>query len=126
MSRGLKRGWIKEKGNVGEYMAVFLCLLFMTMLMTTYFESVRLVEQKEQVSQIARKYILKMETVGSLNQSDRAALLDELTKAGVTDINLRETTLNTVNYGEDIVLHITGKLRGTYELEEKKVSTAKY
>lgn len=116
----------KEKGNVGDLMAAGVCLLLMTILLVSYIDSVRLINDKAEINQIARKYILRMETEGVLTEVDRLALNEELVEAGVSDISLEGTTMVRVGYGEAITLHIRGKLGGTYAFEEKRVSTAKY
>lgn len=94
--------------------------------MMSYMQNVSLIQQKSKVDQIARKYILRMETVGYLNVSDHALLCQELEEAGVTELELEGTTLQEVTYGEVIALRIRGKLEGAYEFDEKRVSTAKH
>lgn len=116
----------KEKGNVGDLMAACICMLLMTLLLVSYMDSVRLVDEKTEINQIARKYILRMETVGMLTESDRQLLGRELEAAGASGISLEGTTFDRVGYGEEIVLKIKGKLRGIYGFEEKRMSTAKY
>lgn len=116
----------KETGNVGDLIAVSLCMLAMTVLLTNYMDCVRLVQQKMEVGQIARKYILRMETFGFLSDADRLKLCVELDDAGVEDVQLAGTTTWQVSYGEEIILQIRGELRNGYEFTEKKVSTAKY
>ncbi len=107
-------------------LAAGLCMLAMTAVMLSYINSVSLVFQKAEVSQIARKYILRMETTGELTDADRYALTAELEQAGVTRLKLDGTTVGRVKYGGTIVLLIRGELGGKYEFEEKKVSTAKH
>lgn len=114
----------KEKGNVGDMLAVCICMLAMTALMAAYLGNVGLVFQKAAVAQLARKYILRMETVGELTAADRTALLQELDGLGATEITLDGTT-GRVSYGEPIELRIQGKLKEEYKFEEKRVSTAK-
>lgn len=116
----------KEKGNIGDLMAAGICMLLMTVLLAAYMDSVRLVDEKTEINQIARKYILRMETLGMLTESDRLLLCRELETAGASEVSLEGTTLDRAGYGEEIVLRIRGKLRGIYGFEEKRVSTAKY
>lgn len=107
-------------------MAAGLCMLAMTVVMLSYMGNVDLVNRKAAVSQIARKYILRMETVGELTEADRVALTLELEAAGVTELSLAGTTMEQVAYGDTIELVIHGKLGEQYEFEEKKVSSAKH
>lgn len=116
----------KERGSIGDLMAACICMLMMTVLLVAYMDSVRLVDEKTEINQIARKYILRMETVGMLTESDRLLLCKELEVAGASGVSLEGTTFDRVGYGEKIVLRISGKLRGVYGFEEKRMSTAKY
>lgn len=115
----------KSKGNVGDIMITGFCLLAMTVLVLSYTDNVQLIQQKTEVSQLARKYILKMEAVGYLTPADKTSLTTELQVLGVTDISYEGTTVNAVYYGEPIALQIEGKLRDKYDFTEKRVSTAK-
>lgn len=116
----------KESGTVGDLMSVTLCMLAMTVLLTNYMDSVRLIQQKMQVSQIARKYILQMETMGRLDEEMGLLLRGELEAVGVTGLQLSGTTTRQVTYGEEIVLLIQGELADDYEFTERRVSTAKH
>ena len=81
---------------------------------------------KDADQQLARKYILKMETEGRLTDADRTTLCQELESLGVTGVDLGGSTLEKAGYGEAIVLVIRGRLRDGYEFEEKRVSVAKH
>lgn len=102
-----------------------ICILAMTVVMLSYVENVSLLHQKTKVSQLARKYILRMETVGYLKPEDETALYGELETLGVTEISLEGTTVYAVDYGSPITLFVRGKLEGSYEFTEKRVSTSK-
>lgn len=116
----------KKKGNVGEIITTGICLLAMTVVMLVYIDNAGLIQQKTEVSQIARKYILRMETVGMLTVADSAALRMELEAAGISHISFDGTTHMQVEYGEPIILQIQGNLGNGYEFTEKRVSTAKH
>lgn len=116
----------REKGSIGDLMSAGICMLAMTVLMLSYMDNVWLIHRKTEVSQIARQYILKMETVGYLTEADRIRLGQELSGAGVTQLELDGTTLSPVEYGDIITLEIRGKLEGQYDFEEKRISTAKH
>lgn len=115
----------REKGSVADIMATGICILAMTVVMLSYMKSVSMIEQKTAVGQIARKYILRMETVGYLTERDRVQMCQELDDMGATEIILDGTTLRQVAYGAPILLQINGKLKGEYAFEERRVSTAK-
>jgi len=102
-----------------------LCILAMTVVMLAYMDNVQLIQQKMEVSQLARQYILRMETVGYLTPPDRTVLTSQLQEIGVSEIDYEGTTMSAVGYGEAVVLQIKGKLREEYDFTEKRVSTAK-
>jgi len=116
----------KENGNVGELLSAGLCMLAMTVVMLSYIDNAGLIKQKTEVSQIARKYILRMETVGMLTDGDRLDLMGELDALGVSQPRLDGSTVWQVDFGEPIVLQIQGKLGNGYDFTEKRVSTAKH
>ena len=110
----------KEAGNVGEILTIGLCILALTALMISYMENVQLIAKKAEVGQLARCYLLKMETA-----QDQMQLTAELENLGMTGIDYEGSTLNPAGYGNDVVLQIHGRLGETYEIYEKRVSTAK-
>lgn len=115
-----------QQGNVGDLMITGICMLAMTVVMLAYLDNVELLHQKDEMGQLARKYILKMETTGYLTAEDMFLLTEELETLGVTEIHYGGTTVNAVPYGDAITLQIQGKLRGEYACTEKRVSTAKH
>ena len=114
----------KEAGTVGELLSVTLCMLAITVLLTNYMDCIQVLQQKLQVSQIARKYILKMETVGGLNVEEEFRLQEELEALGIAGIQIEATDAGQVTYGEEILLQIWGELENGYTFSEKRVSTA--
>ncbi len=66
---------------------------------------------REGINQVARAYLLEMETVGCLEEEERICLVTDLEKYGLTDISLEGTSQSPVPYGTPIYLKITGKLR---------------
>ena len=67
--------------------------------------------KKLEISQLSRQYILKMETEGYLTEENRQALIQELQKVGLQEIDLSGTTLQPVSYGDTILLNIRGTIR---------------
>lgn len=116
----------KQKGNIGDLLTTGICILAMCVILLQFFNCVGLIEQKMKVGQLARKYILKMETVGYLTDSERTLLNRELAEMGITEVDIGGSTVSLVGYGEAITLQIKGKLKGEYAFEEKRVSTAKH
>ena len=116
----------KDRGTVANVMVTGIFIIAMTMVMTAFIDDMQLIRQKMEIGQIARRYILRMETTGYLQSRDQTEMLEELKVQGVADIDLGSTTRSQIGYGGRIVLEIKGKLGGKYEFVEKRVSTAKY
>ena len=115
----------RQEGNVVELMATGLCILAMCAIMMYFFEYMDVIGQKNEAVGLARKYILRMETVGCLAESDRQSLIRELEEIGIEEIVLDGTTFSPVTYGQPVALMIKGKLKGGRFFEERKVSTSK-
>ena len=131
-----------HRGSVAEVLTAGICVIGMTVLMASYLGNVQLMDRKAQISQVARKYILRMETVGFLTGNDKQLLLQELAQIGVTEADLTGSTTNQVEFGSPITLMIRGKINGQnvitgndllnmmtqetgYDFEEYRMSTAK-
>ncbi|MCM1101954.1 MAG: hypothetical protein NC079_09600 [Clostridium sp.] len=117
---------IRQPGSVANILVTGIFILAMAVVMMAFLEDVELIQQKAEVDQLARRYILRMETTGGLTPEDREELLRELSGQGITGADLTGTTLGESGYGAKIVLQIRGLLGGKYEFEERRVSTAKY
>lgn len=132
----------KREGSVLDFMAVGICIIAMSLVMMAMFSCANMLQKKSDISQINRRYLLRMETVGYLTPEDKGKLLDELNQLGLQQISLCDTTCTPVNYGDEIVLHIKGTMKGEIggnaeglfqrglqkkdiAVEERKTSTAK-
>lgn len=122
----MKKNMDKNEGSVGEFLVTGLCVLSMAAVMIVFLRCTGLIQQKLQASQLARKYLLKMETCGCLLSEDYSALLAELGGMGVSETDLTGTSFTPVGYGNVIELRIRGKLKGEYDFVEYRTSTAKY
>lgn len=133
----------KQEGSVMDFLSVCICILAMSIVLTAYFYCSDLLLRKGQLSQVARNYILKMETVGCLTEGDKNSLLAELQSIGIEGIDLSGSTMNPVEYGDSVILHIRGKIQGRVweenhdlfhsvftvrevPVEEMRMSTAKH
>ena len=102
----------KREGSALDFLSVCICILAMSIVVTAYFYCSDLLLRKGQVSQVARCYILKMETVGCLTEGDKNRMLAELQSIGLQGIDLTGSTMNPVEYGDSVILHIRGKIQG--------------
>lgn len=131
----------KSPANVMNLVTIGMAILAISIVVMVYLQCTELILLKLEVSQVSRKYILKMETEGYLTPENQNNLLWELKELGVKNIELSGTTLNPVAYGDTIVLRIKGNIQANMikqdgvwngetdvrllELEEKRMSTAK-
>ncbi len=67
-------------------------------------------DKREYADQIAREYILKMETQGYLSEAMKNNLISDLSNVGFDNINLQGTTMTKAEYGDEIVLMINAHL----------------
>ena len=102
----------KAKAAIVENMLVALIsLVTMCAFLVIIFGAFSGIADKWSQRQIAREYLLLMETEGYLTLGDELKMLDELSDKGLYDISLTGTTLHEVNYGDTIYL----KIKGTYD-----------
>ena len=110
---------------MGELLTMGLCVLALTVVLLSYMENVQVIGVKTAVGQLARGYLLRMETVGYLEEQERVRLTAELEALGLTEIDYEGSTLEPVGYGNRITICIRGRWGEQYEIQEQRVSTAK-
>ncbi len=99
----------KEASSIIENMFVALLGMVMTTaFLVIVFGAFASISDKWQMNQVAREYLLIMETEGYLTAADKAELIKELEECGLYNISLSGTTVNEVGYGERIYLNISG------------------
>lgn len=91
-----------------DMVTIGITILAMTIVVMVYLECTELMLKKLDVSQVSRKYILKMETEGYLSQENKAQMLIELEELGLQNVDVSGTTLYPVDYGDTITLKIKG------------------
>lgn len=135
-----KRCFAKADGNVLDFITGMITILAISVIVMISFSYMELLSKKLEISQVARQYILQMETKGYLEAKSEQQLYADLQQVGMKNINLSGTTRQSVEYGERIMLCISGELEGImlkddfwssgfgkkqYHVEEKRMSTAK-
>lgn len=115
----------RQSGNIGDLLGAGLCMIAMLTLMMSCFTHMAILQKKVYLGQTARKYMLRMETVGYLESQKEKELRRELADLGITELSLEGTTTEPVPYGEVITLRIKGKLEDKMDVYETKTSTAK-
>ena len=102
----------KEASGVIENMLVALIGIVMTTaFLVIIFGVFSSISDKWHMRQVAREYLLIMETEGYLTASDQASLIEELEACGLYYISLSGTTTSEVAYGDRVYL----KIKGTYD-----------
>lgn len=104
------KGFVKRKGTVADALVPILAILTVSILMASFLYMLSLISMKENVKEIARKYLLEMETKGYLPAASNLKLRQDLMEIGMTDITLDGTTDTDVGYGNEIHLYISGNL----------------
>ena len=102
----------KRKASVIENtLVMFINLVLVCAFLVIIFGAFSGISDKWGMRQVAREYMLIMETEGYLKPADQAALKAELEGYGLYNISFSGTTTSEVNYGDRIYLCI----RGTYD-----------
>ncbi len=131
----------KSKGSLLDFLSVMVTIIFMAVVSMVLFNLSELLITRMDMSQVTRKYILRMETKGFLDEADRNNLVQELQEIGVQNVDLSGSTMHPVAYGDTIFLCVKGSMAGKvlknegewgsgfvqkqYVVEEKRMSTAK-
>lgn len=93
-----------------DVLSSILVILAVAVIMLSFLYISNVAALKEDIKQVARGYLLEMETVGYLTPESRITMSQELAEIGLTNIDLSGTTQAAVGYGNDIVLSVKGAL----------------
>lgn len=115
---------IRDRGSFCDFLIQCMMFLFICVIIVACFDYLDIVSTKQSCGQIARSYMLRMESTGYLTTEDLARMKAELTELGVTDISTTGTTTAPAQYGEIITLRFSCKYEG-YTINEKRISTSK-
>lgn len=99
----------KKCGSVLNILPVFLGIIAITILSLMYIYYVKDMDVREQAGQIARQYMLEMESTGYMTEDAQSSIIEALKAIGMNNINLSGTTMTEVEYGKEIVLVINAK-----------------
>ena len=99
----------KKQASIIENMLVMLLeLIVVCAFLVVIFGAFAGISDKWGMRQVAREYMLIMETEGYLKPADQAALKAELENYGLYNISFSGSTTSEVNYGDRIYLCISG------------------
>ena len=100
----------KRKGSIVDILPSMIMVIAAVMLIMVFFDLYQILSLNEDVKQIARKYMLTMETMGYLDPANQTTLVQELSDLQVTDIDLTGSTMSDAEYGHAVYLQISCKL----------------
>jgi len=131
----------KKPGSIMDMLSVGISIIALSIIMICCLNIMQLASGKEEVRQLSRQYILRMETVGYLTAADKTQMLHDLEELGLEDVDLTGTTFTDAGYGNPVILIIQGSLhmqnaagdnllnmifeQQTYQITIKRMSTAK-
>ncbi len=70
-----------------------------------------IIRNRERINQIARAYLLEMETLGYLPNNEKLQLQNSLEDCGLSNISFSGTTLSAAEYGDMIRLVVSGTMK---------------
>ncbi len=101
----------KDKGNLIRIFPAIFTVAAVAVMIVFYTGWMANVSRKDEVKQVARSYILSMETEGYLSSAMENSLMNDLASKGLENIDLAGTTRTEVSYGNAVFLCIKGDLR---------------
>ena len=100
----------KRRGSIVDILPSMIMVIVAVLVIMVFFDLYQILSLNEDVKQIARKYMLTMETMGYLDPVNQTSLMQELADLQVTDIDLTGSTMTDAGYGNAIYLQIFCKL----------------
>lgn len=98
----------KDKGMIDHFLPAILTMLFLLLIWFGFTTLTGNIDRSTEIHQVARRYMLRMESDGYLTPENKNMLVKELEALGVKNINLNGTNLQDVGYGNKIRLCIKG------------------
>ncbi len=98
----------KEASIIENTLVMLLEVIVVCAFLVVIFGAFAGISDKWGMRQVAREYLLIMETEGYLTSTDEANMIAELESYGLYNISISGTTTREVEYGERIYLCITG------------------
>lgn len=101
----------KDQGFAEKLLPVLIStgMVFGLILLSGRFSEI--IRNRERINQIARAYLLEMETLGYLPSEEKMQLQNSLEECGLTNISFSGTTLSAAEYGDIIRLAVSGTMK---------------
>ncbi len=100
----------KDKGMLDQILPTIMIIVFIAVLWTGSVFCASAIDKSSEIKELARTYLLKMETDGYLTEENKNSLLAELALLEVSEVDLSGTTITDAGYGNLIRLHIKGNV----------------
>ena len=100
----------KDKGILDQFLPAIVVIVLLAVLWTGSMISASNIDRSSDIQQVARTFLLRMETDGCLTEENRNLLVSELEALDMEQIDLSGTTFTNVGYGNQIRLVIRGKV----------------
>lgn len=105
----IKRIISKKQGSADIVIMSLIAILVMSFVFVFFISNIVPIKKSTDGEAIARKYMLKMEQNGYLTANNKTEMISDFNDIGINNIDISGTTLNQVNYGEDVYLCISYK-----------------
>lgn len=100
----------KDKGMLDQFLPAIIVIVLLAVLWTGSMVTASNIDRSNAIHQVARTYLLQMETDGYLTEENKVQLLTDLGELDMVGIDLTGTTFTDAGYGNPVRLVIRGKV----------------
>ena len=100
----------KDEGIIDQALGILLTMIFVVILVLGCMYYSNWITTKNNNDATCRKYMLKMESDGYLDNKNKSELIRDLNNLGVTNIDLSGTTQTETTYGSQVILRVKGTI----------------
>lgn len=100
----------KDKGMLDQFLPAIVVIVLLAVLWTGSMITASNINRSNDIQQVARTYLLQMETDGYLTEENKGLLLNDLAALDMINIDLTGTSFTDVSYGNQVRLVIRGKV----------------
>ena len=100
----------KDKGMLDQFLPAIVVIVLLAVLWTGSMITASNINRSNDIQQVARTYLLQMETDGYLTEENKGLLLNDLAALDMINIDLTGTSFTDVGYGNQVRLVIRGKV----------------
>ena len=100
----------KDEGMLDQFPPAIVVIVLLAVLWTGSMITASNINRSNDIQQVARTYLLQMETDGYLTEENKGLLLNDLAALDMVNIDLTGTSFTDVGYGNQVRLVIRGKV----------------